>query len=225
MTWRLAYALVSLRNAVNARWPGRDTASDGTVGDVAHQARSNASDHNPWIEVAGIGVVRALDTDVDGVDAGWFAEQLRLLGAAGDHRLTGGGYVIYNRRITRADWSGWSVYTGQNPHTAHVHCSFSRVPTGFDDGARTWPFLTGGPPAPAPGPVGRPVLQLGSTGLAVTNLQAYLKRVYPLYAKGLVTDGVFGPATKAAVVEFQRRYGLAADGIVGPATWRALGLA
>jgi hypothetical protein len=136
--WRNCNASQTLVNAVNLKWPNRDKASDGTIGNAEHATRD--SDHNPWIVVNGTGVVRARDIDVDGIDAAWLAEELRLLGKAGDPRLTGGGYVIYNRRITKPDFSGWVAYTGVNPHTSHVHVSFSRSQAGFDSVA-LWPFL------------------------------------------------------------------------------------
>lgn len=79
------------------------------------------------------------------------------------------------------------------------------------------------PPAPKPAPPA--VLRRGSTGARVVQVQRKLKTNYPAYAKRLVLDGIFGPATEAAVREFQRRAGLVVDGIVGPKTLHALGLA
>lgn len=58
-------------------------------------------------------------------------------------------------------------------------------------------------------------LRIGSTGHTVHWLQVKLG--------GLATDGVFGPATQAAVRHWQKAHGLLADGIVGPQTWRTLG--
>jgi len=46
-----------------------------------------------------------------------------------------------------------------------------------------------------------------------------------MYLQGLLgvkTDGIFGPATEKAVMEFQRKSGIDADGIVGPQTWGKL---
>ena len=64
-------------------------------------------------------------------------------------------------------------------------------------------------------------LQEGSTGPAVAKLQAKLKKIG--FNPGRI-DGDFGPATKAALIGFQKSSGLLADGIAGPRTQTALGL-
>lgn len=59
-----------------------------------------------------------------------------------------------------------------------------------------------------------------TSGPDVKTLQQKLKAL----GKNVAVDGVFGPATAAAVKAFQQSKGLGADGIVGPATWKALGV-
>ena len=63
-----------------------------------------------------------------------------------------------------------------------------------------------------------PLEQEGSEGEDVKTVQ------YLVTAQGHPTgvDGVFGPATKAAVQAFQSSRGLGADGVVGPQTWPQL---
>lgn len=173
MAWRNCAASLALVAEVNARWPGRDKASDGTVGDAAHASRS--SDHNPFIIVSGTGVVRARDIDVDGIDAGWLAEHLRQLGAAGDPRLRGGGYLILNRRITLPSFAGWRVYSGSNPHTSHLHVSFSLDRAGFDSTAG-W-GIAGAAAAPSPTPGGT---ELDATERRMLNeIHAQLHNLHP----------------------------------------------
>lgn len=224
MSWRSCNASLSFVAALNARYPSRDKGSDGTIGNAAHASRS--SDHNPWIKVGSTGVVRARDVDKDGVDAAWIVEELRKLGAAGDPRLAGGGYIIFNRRITKGDFSGWAVYNGSNPHTKHFHISFSRNQAGFDSKAG-WAFLGGSPGPTKAGEgvaayeerndaaLGSRVLSLGSVGTDVGFVQRW---------HGLKDDDEFGPATDAAVRGTQARNGLTVDGEVGPVTWGLMGV-
>ena len=63
-----------------------------------------------------------------------------------------------------------------------------------------------------------PLVRQGDQKHPVKTLQ------YLLRARGpnLTVDGIFGPATNAAVRAFQQQKGLAVDGIVGPNTWSAL---
>jgi len=77
-------------------------------------------------------------------------------------------------------------------------------PIGMDTGGRT-------PPAAA--------LSYGANGPAVSRLQAGLNAVFPSYpGLPLAVDGDFGPRTRLAVQEFQRRVGITPDGVVGPQT-------
>ena len=49
-------------------------------------------------------------------------------------------------------------------------------------------------------------------------------RVIQVQAGGIEADGIYGPATTAAVKRFQRNHRLTADGIAGPATHAAMGV-
>jgi peptidoglycan hydrolase-like protein with peptidoglycan-binding domain len=63
-----------------------------------------------------------------------------------------------------------------------------------------------------------PAVQKGSQGHPIRTLQLLLRA----RAHNITVDGLFGPATEAAVKAFQASKGLAADGIVSPQTWTTL---
>lgn len=66
-------------------------------------------------------------------------------------------------------------------------------------------------------------LHLGSAGEDVKRLQGILnQKLSP--SPNISVDGLFGPATAAAVVVFQKANGLFPDSVVGPKTRKALGL-
>ena len=71
---------------------------------------------------------------------------------------------------------------------------------------------------------GSGTLQEGNTGQSVRQLQ-YMLRVVSDYidtVPSVAIDGIFGPATQAAVIAYQRHAGLTPDGIVGTNTWHSL---
>lgn len=68
------------------------------------------------------------------------------------------------------------------------------------------------------------VLRIGSQGEAVFALQEYLNYIantYPTIQKVSV-DGVFGPATQRAVLEYKSIFGLGNQGIVSSSTWDSI---
>lgn len=140
MSYYLAPSLVQLRDEINERWPNRDKASDGWVGDTSHQAR--VSDHNP--DYADGGVVRAIDIDEDGIDTAAVLAQVLH-----DPRVS---YVIYERRI----WGGirWRPYTGSNGHTKHIHISIKH--SAAAEKAGSWGIKSGAAKPQASKPQSKP---------------------------------------------------------------------
>lgn len=132
--YREARALRVLLDEVNANAPHRSTASDGWIGDAAHASRD--SDHNPWVKVDGIGVVRARDFTHDpfhDLDCQQLADHLAAR-LRKHPALRSGAYVIWRRRIISADriHEGWRPYAGSNPHETHLHLSVALAPADFD---------------------------------------------------------------------------------------------
>jgi hypothetical protein len=130
MAWYLNPALTRFRNAVNAAYPTRDKASDGTIGDEAHQ--STTSDHNPDVD----GSVDAWDMDVDlgSRDNGAAIEELKRIFQAHESSR----YWIHNRQVaSRSD--GWvrRPYDGTNPHTMHVHWNTRTL---HENSTEPWPI-------------------------------------------------------------------------------------
>jgi hypothetical protein len=84
------------------------------------------------------------------------------------------------------------------------------------------------PPSPKPQPQPQqqcdpnsPLILFGSTGPKVEELQQDLTQLgHSVGPHGI--DGIFGPDTRAAVIQFQQEHGLGVDGKVGPQTWGAI---
>lgn len=126
---RVARSLEVLRKQINDKWPKRNKASDGGVGDARHQALK--SDHNP--NAAGVVTARDFTNDpsVKGPTARKLAERLI---ASRDHRIK---YIISNAQICsgiggKEPWI-WRAYTGVNAHRKHMHISVREPASLYDD--------------------------------------------------------------------------------------------
>ena len=130
MAWRLAKSLDKLRGEVNAKWPNRSKASDGTIGDAKHATRS--SDHNPHIKDGSIGVVTAMDITNDPENGPTIKNLSETLRQNKDKRIK---YVICDGRIFSSKVSPWKwrKYTGASPHIHHMHVSVRGIKSLYDD--------------------------------------------------------------------------------------------
>jgi len=131
--WVLIPCLRALFAEFDRIAPSRDRASDGSIGDAAHQ--STVSDHNPdetgavpIHDADHVNEVHAIDVDNNLRESDLTMEKVVqfLLGrcrSGAEKRLR---YIIYNRRIWSAS-NGWrrQNYTGSNAHDHHAHFSSS----------------------------------------------------------------------------------------------------
>jgi hypothetical protein len=143
--WILIACLQELFAEFDRIAPGRDHASDGSIGDTAHQ--DEVSDHNPdetgsvpIHDADHINEVHAIDVDDDLHVTGLSMETvvqflLKRCRSGAEKRLR---YIIYNRRIWEAG-NGWkqAKYTGESPHTEHAHFSAS-YDTGKEASTASW---------------------------------------------------------------------------------------
>lgn len=224
--------ITSFKRIVMAKYPsGRDWGSS-----------RNCSDDGTSEHLEG----RAWDWNVDVnnptqfVQAGQLLTWLTANGGVNARRL-GIMYIGYNHRIWGAYRAreGWRQLSNSNPHTDHVHFSFS-----WNGAAQFTSFWRGrtyaedygpcriyhGQPAPlrvkrntsgCRSPARLPavfnsakLLWRGSNGALVTKAQNKLG-VRP-------ASGFFGPTTAAAVIRFQRVRKLPVTGAVDARTWFAL---
>lgn len=216
---RGAYSLITLRDQINAKFPYRDKASDGGIGDPAHAAR--VSDHNP--DANGVWHAYDFDHDPDSNGLDCYILKAQLI-ASHDSRIK---YIIFMRRIWYASSRSEFYYDGVNAHDHHMHLSVVSGAVGDDPRRWVLPFLD--TTVVTPGGSGSwtdgPYCQYGDRNDRVMKLQQHMTKMYRGY-NTYVPTGFYGDATKAGIAEFQDRVGITgvdADGtIVGPRTMNAL---
>lgn len=241
---RLCAAGVTLRDQVNKRWPNRDKASDGWIGDSKHQANQGwgtngkGSYHNPDPH----GIVHAIDLDEDFFGKGKggqkaameFAEQLATYCRQGKD---GGriAHIVYEDKVASATAQNWHFRGSGYGHTHHIHISFTNKADNdgskfilpiFDDNSNP-PKPTPPKPTPAkpenkvPDYPGRSQLVFNKKNSGVTQLQKQLIKKGFNIPNG--ATGFYGDQTVAAVKKFYSSIGKAKDGkSFDPAAWNIL---
>jgi hypothetical protein len=231
--WFLNRFLTSWRDAINRRFPKRTRASEGTIGNAEHSARS--SEHNPDRD----GSVDAFDMDVNlhGApnDEGDAAELREIEALKADFQKQPGAQLwIHRGWIANKAVQRWKrrKYTGANKHGKHVHWQsdgdVERKPMvgGLADTDEVIDAINhpaASKSATVPAWPHKPDFSFGPEHERNAYSTVY-KAQARLRARGwrITVDGHYGPKTVRIVKLFQAEKKLSADGRLGPNTWRAL---
>lgn len=219
MSYYLAPSLVKLRDQINARWPNRSKASDGWIGDAAHNARK--SDHNP--DYDDNGVVRAIDVTLNGVN---MAEIIAAVQA--DSRTS---YFIHKGIIRGEPGFHARKYAGANAHNVHIHVSIKS--TKAAESGHAWKLGSAGNVAPSKTPAASKqptnfskLAVDGIAGKATIEALQIVMRAIKTYSRAV--DGDAGAHTWKAVQTWLQGLGYypsskyVIDGKPGKATIKAL---
>lgn len=236
---------VTLRDQINKRWPKRDKASDGWIGDARHQARDGwgingkGSYHNPDPN----GIVHAIDVDEDFLGKGKgqseakrFAEELATYCREGKD---GGriAHIVYEDQVASGTAGNWHFRGSGYSHTHHIHISFTNKAN--SDGAKfDLPIFKESdsnlepikPNPIKPEPVKPPVVpsypgvdrvSYGKSNSDIKKMQQQLiKKGFNLPAGA---TGNYKDQTLKAVKLFNKSIGITSDGKkIGPRGWAKL---
>lgn len=159
MGWTVVPNLNELVDQMNARFPKRDKASDGTIGNTSHAARP--SSHNPdktgspeHRDGDSRNEVRARDIDKDLKDPnGVTMERVvqHWIKNARNGKLPWVRYIIFNGRIWhKRDNYKTRKYTGSNKHDKHVHVNSDFTQSADSVTKTNWLLKDFGKPKPKP---------------------------------------------------------------------------
>lgn len=241
---RLCAAGITLRDQVNKKWPNRDKASDGWIGDSKHQANQGwgtngkGSYHNPDPN----GIVHAIDLDEDFFGKGkgektamQFAEELATYCRQGKD---GGriAHIVYEDKVASGTAQNWHFRGSGYGHRHHIHISFTNKAD--NDGAKFMlpifndspePVKPTSPPKPVPPkPQDKIPNYPGRSNLMVNKRNDGVKELQKqLIKKGFVIQngatGFYGDQTVSAVKKFYSSIGKTKDGkSFDPAAWNIL---
>lgn len=183
-------------------------------------------DEEKALQATSWGLPQILGTNYRAAGYASATDMVLLFAADEDQHLAAmAAFVVKNGladELRRHDWPGFA--RGYNGPSYAKHGYHTKLAKAYAYHKARVPMATVVSPLPAPRVPAdqldhvRPVLRKGMRGRYVEELQ------HELIEEGapLTVDGVFGPATYAAVRDVQARLGLVVDGVVGAVTWGAL---